>query len=124
MQLQIMSITNRRLDRRERTMDANRRKDLESIVQISNRMLCKAHDNEWTSVAELERERKALVHGYFDQPALRQDAPEVAIAIREILKLNQLITELGEKSRDILGTEMRTNSAGRAAATAYLNHAR
>lgn len=105
-------------------MDVNRRKELESIVNISNRMLCKAHDDEWTSVAELELERKALVHGYFDQPALRQDAPEVAIAIREILKLNQLITELGEKSREFLGTEMRTNSAGRAATAAYLNHVR
>ncbi len=83
-----------------------------------------ARDNQWQRVVELEAERRLLVQSCFQRPTPEQDAPEVAAAIRKILRLNEEVAELGQQWRDRLGTEIHTHKAGRAASAAYLSHAR
>jgi len=102
-------------------MDMNRSRQLRDIIRLSKDMLSKAEAGEWEQVAGLETRRKALVGDCFRKPASGQDAPEVAVAIREILAINQQVTRLGEQCRDRLGCELQAGRAGRSAAAAYRN---
>ncbi|MEA3244367.1 MAG: flagellar protein FliT [Pseudomonadota bacterium] len=101
-------------------MDIERSQQLEQIILLSKDMLAKAGDQEWGLVAEIEARRRELVMRCFQQPAKQQDAPDVAAAIQEILRLNQQITELGKRCQDQLGSDIHTNKLGRTASAAYL----
>lgn len=105
-------------------MDSKRTQVLRDIIQISQAMLAMARDNEWERVVLLEGERRQMVRGCFDKPTRDQDAPEVAVAIREILSLNQEVAELGRRCKDQLGADIRAQNMGRSASAAYLSHAR
>jgi hypothetical protein len=105
-------------------MEANRSQQLEQIVLLSREMLAKAADHEWARVAEVDARRRQMVMRFFQQPAQRQDVAGVAAAIKEILRLNQEITDLGRRYQDRLGTEIHSNRLGRTASAAYLGHAR
>jgi hypothetical protein len=105
-------------------MSSGRGEALTGIIEISQRMLVLARQNQWGSVAELESERKLLVEACFKQPTPEQDSPQVAAAIREVLRINQELVELGGRWRQFLGTEIHTHNQGRAAAAAYRSHAR
>jgi hypothetical protein len=105
-------------------MDIERRRQLEAIILLSKDMLARAGDGDWALVAEIEGRRRELVVRCFEQPTTEQDAPEVADAIREILRLNQQITELGGQCQDRLGNEINTSKLGRTASAAYLGCAR
>jgi len=105
-------------------MECTRSRQLEQILLLSKDMLAKAGDNEWGLVAEIEARRRELVMGCFPQPAPQQDTSEVAAAIKEILRLNQAITDLGKRYQDRIGTEIHSNKLGRAASAAYLGCAR
>jgi len=48
----------------------------------------------------------------------------VAAVIKEILRLNRQITDLGKRYQDQLGTEIHSNKLGRTASAAYLGCAR
>ncbi len=100
-------------------MENRRERHLQQIVAMSRQMLEQARECNWGRVADLETERKALVDHCFRAPAVPQDAPGVAAHIREILRLNRLITELGASARDRLGNELRSHKAARSAAAAY-----
>jgi hypothetical protein len=105
-------------------MDTERSEQLEKILLLSKDMLAKAGDHEWELVAEIEARRRELVMRCFQQPAQQQDTGEVTAAIKEILRLNQEITDLGKCYQDQLGTEIHTNKVGRTASAAYLGCAR
>ncbi|MFQ5643906.1 MAG: flagellar protein FliT [Thiogranum sp.] len=105
-------------------MDINRGQQLRDVIELSKDMLSKAQAGEWELVAGLEARRKALVAGCFEQPTSGQDAPEVAVAIREILSLNQQLTRLGEQCREQLGCDIHASKVGRNASEAYLGCAR
>ena len=105
-------------------MECKRSRQLEQIRLLSKDMLAKAGDHDWGLVAEIEARRRELVMRCFQQPAQQQHAAEVAVAIQEILRLNQAITELGKRYQDQLGTEIHTSKLGRAASAAYLDCAR
>jgi hypothetical protein len=105
-------------------MDNKRSRQLEQILSLSKDMLARAGDDEWELVAEIEARRRELVMRCFQQPAPQQHATEVAAAIKEILCLNQEISDLGKRYQDQLGTEMHTNKLGRTASAAYLGCAR
>ncbi len=105
-------------------MESTRRKKLTDIIRLSRDMLDTARELEWDKVAILEVRRKQCVMEYFRQPVPEQEAAEVAAAIKEILDLNQQVTELGKQCSKDLGTEIHANNRGRAATSAYLSHAR
>ncbi len=105
-------------------MDINRGQQLRDIIELSKDMLVKAQANEWGLVAGLETRRKALVMRCFQQPTSGQDAPEVAVAIKEILSLNQQVTVLGRQYQEQIGCDIHTNKLGRNASAAYLGCAR
>ncbi len=100
-------------------MDSERGRQLEEIIGLSRDMLARAKDNQWAEVAELEARRRTLVASCFAQPGTGQDTNEVAASIREILRLNHEVTELGKRARETLGSEIRTHGVGRAARRAY-----
>ena len=102
-------------------MRTDRSRQLVEIIGLSKEMLEKARDHDWARVAELEVTRKALVMHCFRQPTAEQDAPEVAAAIKEILRLNQDVSEIGRQYQEALGSEIHTRTVGRAASAAYLN---
>jgi len=105
-------------------MNNDRTRQLAGIIGLSKDMLAKARDHEWERVAELEVARKTLVTRCFQQPASGQDAPEVAAAIKEILSLNQQVTQLGQKYQEQIGCDIHTSKVGRNASAAYLGCAR
>ncbi len=105
-------------------MDTDRCRQLEQILLLSKQMLESAADHEWRRVAEIDTRRRELVMRCFQQPAAQQEAVEVAAAIREILRLNQEITDLGRCYQDRLGSEIQGNKLGRTASAAYLGCAR
>ena len=102
-------------------MNSDRTRQLVEIIGLSKEMLAKARDHDWQRVTELEVARKALVVSCFQQPAVDQDVPEVAAAIKEILRLNQDVSEIGRQYKEELVGEIRTNNIGRAAKAAYQN---
>lgn len=105
-------------------MDSARREQLDSIIRMSKEMLELAEELEWEKIALLEVQRKQIVVECFRQPAKEEDAAEVAMAIREILHLNQQVTALGKQSQGRLGSEIHNHNRGRAATSAYLSHTR
>lgn len=105
-------------------MDSERRRLLRDIIEISQSMLVMARANQWERVASLEAERRQMVRDCFEQPAGAQDAPEVAGAIKEILRLNQQVAELGRGWKDQLGADIRVQNVARSASAAYLRNAR
>lgn len=102
-------------------MDTDRIRQLVEIIGLSKEMLVKARDHDWERVAELEVTRKALVVSCFQRPTAEQDAPEVAAAIKEILRLNQEVSEKGRQYQEGLVGEIHTDNIGRAAKAAYRN---
>jgi len=109
---------------REIVMNIQRFQTLRDIIQITQQMLIMAQENQWQQVAEMEAQRRLLVQGCFQCPTLEQDAPDVAAAIGEILRLNDEVAELGQQWRGRLGTEIHAHKVGRAASAAYLSHTR
>lgn len=107
----------------ESEMDSERAQVLRDVIQISQAMLAMARDNEWERVSLLEAERRLMVQNCFNRPTREQDAPEVAVAIREILRLNQEVAELGRTCKDRLGADIRVQKVGRSASAAYRSHA-
>lgn len=105
-------------------MDIQRSQQLKDIIVMSKQMLTLAKNREWEQVTELEEKRRVLVLQCFQQPTSEQDSPEVAASIREVLRLNQEVTELGKQSREELGGELRTNITGRTAQAAYQAYSR
>lgn len=105
-------------------METSRHRQLQQVVALSRQMLDQAKAMEWARVAELECERKRLVQEIFRRPVDGQEAPGVAAAIREILRLNEQVTRLGQECRDRLGGELHSHKRGRTASAAYLSHAR
>lgn len=104
-------------------MDSTRTQLLRDILEISNAMLALARENDWERVVVLEAERKLVVQRCFELPSREQDVPEVADAIREILRLNQEVGALGGSWKDRLGAEIHTRNVGRTASAAYLSNA-
>ena len=102
-------------------MMSERTRQLVEIIGLSKEILVQAREHAWERVAELETSRKALVMRCFQQPAAEQDVPEVAAAIKEILRLNQDVSEIGRQYQEKLVGEIHTGKIGRAATTAYLN---
>ena len=105
-------------------MHSKRSQQLEQILLLSQDMLTKAADHEWGLVAEIEARRRDMLTRCFQQAAQQQQGGEVEAAIKEILRLNQEISDLGKRYRDQLGSEINTNKLGRAASAAYLGCAR
>ena len=106
-------------------MHSKRSQQLEQILLLSQDMLTKAADHEWGLVAEIEARRRDMLTRCFQQAAQQQQqGGEVKAAIKEILRLNQEISDLGKRYQDQLGTEMHTNKLGRTASAAYLGCAR
>lgn len=105
-------------------MEQLRTRQLVQIVDLSRQMLELAGALQWDQVTELEAQRKQLVLACFQNPASEQDAEEVGAAIREILQLNEQISELGRDCRAQLGGEIRNHKLRSNAATAYLSNAR
>jgi len=103
-------------------MDAVHRQQLDKIIHLSREMLETARRLEWGKVAELEACRKQLVMECFREPAPKQDAAEIAAVIKEILNLDQQVTELGKQCQTVLGSEIHTHNRGQAATSAYLSH--
>ena len=101
-------------------MPCKRSQQLQQILLLSQEMLAKAGDHEWGLVAEIEARRSELVARCFQQPAQQQHASEVAAAIREILQLNRKISDMGERYREQLGSEIHSSKLGRTASAAYL----
>ncbi len=102
-------------------MNMRRSEQLQEISDLSRQMLERAQNMQWNRVAELEVRRRELVIRCFQSPTSAQDAPAVADAIREILRLNHVVTELGRDRRDRLSEEIHSHKVGRAATLAYLN---
>ncbi|GMQ88175.1 MAG: hypothetical protein BMS9Abin08_1402 [Gammaproteobacteria bacterium] len=102
-------------------MSSERTRQLVGIIDLSKDMLAKARDHEWQRVAELEVARKALVMRCFQLPTAEQDVSEVAAAIKEILRLNHDVSEIGRQHQDALVKEIHTSNIGRTASAAYLN---
>jgi hypothetical protein len=105
-------------------MDSQRSQQLNDIIDLSREMLFRARENAWQRVGELEEQRRSLVALCFRHTTVEQDAPEVAASIREILRLNQEVTELGKKHQQTLGADIQTNKVGRSAQAAYRSCAR
>ncbi len=99
-----------------------RRRQLDEITRLSQEMLETARRVEWGKVAELEASRKQLIMEYFREPVPEQDTVEVAAVIKEILNLDQQLTELGKQCQTALGSEIHTHNRGNAATSAYLSH--
>ena len=104
--------------------DTGRTQVLRDIIEVSEAMLVMARENEWERVALLEAERRVMVQGCFERATREQDAPEVAAAIREILRLNQEVANLAGTWKDQIGADIRTQNVGRAASAIYRSHAR
>ena len=105
-------------------MDDERSKQLGKIITLSRDMLISAQENAWERVAELDSQRHALVMHCFRSPTPERDASAVTAAIREILLLNQQVTDLGKAHQQNLGDKLHTNRVGRTAQVAYLGCAR
>jgi len=100
-------------------MDSQRDQQLKDITDLSREMLLRAQENAWERVGELEEQRRSLVALCFQHKTAEQDATEVAALIREILGLNQEITELSKKHQQELAADIHTNRVGRSAQAAY-----
>jgi hypothetical protein len=108
----------------EKVMNTPRFQALRDIIEITQQMLIMARENQWQQVVEMEAERRRLVEVCFQRPTSEQDAPDVAAAIGEILRINEEVAELGQQWRGRLGTEIQTHKVGRAASATYLSHIR
>lgn len=100
-------------------MDSQRDQQLNDITDLSREMLLRAQENAWERVGELEEQRRSLVVLCFQHKTAEQDAPDVAALIREILRLNQEVTELSKKHQQVLAADIHTNRVGRSAQAAY-----
>lgn len=105
-------------------MNLERLQQLRDIVLLSKEMLSHARQNDWARVAELEAVRRKLVMECFQQAARYEDAADVAPVIKEILRLNQEVMELGAMHQEAVGADMHRDSVGRTARAAYLGCAR
>jgi hypothetical protein len=103
--------------------DTRRTRMLRDIIEVSKAMLVMARDNEWERVALLEAERRVMVQSCFAHTTREQDAPHVAAAIKEILRLNQDVASLAGSWKEQIGADIHAQKVGRSAAAVYRSHA-
>lgn len=100
-------------------MDLQRKQQLIAIVDASHEMLRLAQEGEWHRVAESEAARRTQVELFFITPVSADESSEVASVIREVLRLNEQVAELGVRERERIGNEQRTCNRGEHARRAY-----
>jgi len=98
-------------------MQPSRHRLLDEALALSQRMAELGDSNEWTSVIELESQRRSLLEQAF---ATHVPADEfVAQRVRSILDLDKRLMARSVDARERIAAEISASSKGRKAASAY-----
>ena len=94
----------------------------EKLISQSKSMYRYALNGDWENVSAIEIKRQLVMQQCFAEPATAEDSEKIAVAIYEVLRLNQEISDLGEQSRHNLLNSLQTHKQSKHACKAYLDN--
>ena len=97
---------------------------LGQILQMSQTMLALAEQDEWEQVEVLQRDRQQLMEQALPLDPALTNPDSAAAQIKEILGLDQQITELARSQQKEIGQVLGKLNQGRAATRAYQGNSR
>lgn len=92
--------------------------DIHTIIDLSDKMLQKARQQDWEDVTSIENQRKQLISGFFSKPVHIRNG-KIADCIRAILEKDREIVKLGAARRKELRGALHRVNRGKEAVTAY-----
>ena len=96
------------------------REQMQVIVLLTQAMYSAAQAHEWNAFAELETQRVDALAALFPLHLLSTaEGEEIALHMQQLLVMNQRMTELAERERQVAEVELHCLHEGRQAHQAY-----
>lgn len=92
---------------------------LKEVLDFSNRMLARINSGNWQGLVEDEQQRQIMLQHCFEHPRAADQAAQVDDLIKQILSVNQCISELCQQQYASLRSVMSDMQRGRNAIKAY-----
>jgi len=97
---------------------------LSELISRSRGMLEYAEAGQWEKVIVEEKQHSHLLKEFFSIPSNIEDSPEISVAIREIMSLNEQLQQFATCAREKVRGEADNISNGRRAVSAYAKNSR
>lgn len=100
-------------------MAASRQQQWQQLLDFSNRMLQRARDGEWDSLAVMASERQVALEQFFAEPVSVDDAASVEQGIHAIASIDAEITALATDASGHISQEQGMLNKRQLASRAY-----
>ena len=87
-------------------METGRQQQLDDLLECSQSLLDLAHAGDWTAVSDQQGRYRELAEALFCSPVAADDAVAVDAVIRDVLRTNRQILELGAVAKHACLDEM------------------
>ena len=94
---------------------------LQQALELSKRTLELAEKEEWAAINKLDAERMECLKACFESESGISDKPSAAAIVKEILEINQKVSNTAGGARKELEESLLSLRKGRAATDAYKN---
>lgn len=98
--------------------------DIDDLIRHSRVMLKHAEAGEWETVADEEGRRRRLFNEFFSTSSNVASVPNIDVAIRELLRVNEMLEILSVAARDEAKSAINSIKTGRIAINAYRENTR
>jgi hypothetical protein len=98
---------------------ADRRGQLQCIVEYSHAMLERAAAGHWAEVMDLDAKRQEIIFEFFSRTANADEASWVADGIQTVLGIDKELVKLGKQQMKHVAGEIRDLNTGKRAHRAY-----
>lgn len=92
---------------------------LKEVLEFSNRMLARVEGGNWQGLIEDEQQRQVMLQQCFEHPYPADQTGQIDELIKQILSVNNCISELCQKQYASLRCVMSDMQRGRNAVKAY-----
>ncbi len=95
---------------------------LKGLQAISQQMLQSAQQEEWQKLPLLEQQRKALMHGYFEEVRSEKEVEIIATVINSVLSINREIEQLAREQQKKINRQLQNMKKRQNAHSAYMQN--
>lgn len=94
-------------------------RELEHLLELSQRLLQQAEAGEWQDVQQIEQQRRPLIHSYFESRPAATLPESDRERVREIIDLDRQVQHLAVACKDEISRHLKQLHQGRSAVAAY-----
>ena len=107
-------------------MDKDKASELKQFLNISQKMLELAKNNDWEKLSDLEIDRKKIMQSFFEAKNsadnLEHNSDKVEQVIKNVLSINEKIEQLAQKEKATIGQQLHGLKKKQNVHSAYLQN--